>query len=412
MLRGNYPGEIALAVAGLPQAARSAASLVDAGLSATGNAAAKSRIAARALARELEAAEPALAAKTPSVGPEQVRHQIGDTTPTMVREGPKITATGENVPTSKTARATPSEPCCFAPGTLVATEAGERPIETIEVGDLVWTRLEDGTGQAFLAPVTATHIRHDRPILRLSVEQVQTGEPEDTTQPTTEDLLVTPGHPFYVAGQGFVSVEDLQPGDELVSLGSGKTLRVKSLVLEAPQGTTHNLTVDEGHTFFVGALGTWVHNVGPCNTCPGGGCGATASETGGATADWRPTPGKIGNFSRETTPWGRDVWQRGDIDWSLNRPDGMNNMDAALAGLSPVRKVGGSFEKIELHHLNQNPGGGLVEVYASTHRKINHNAPRPSWRVTDPDANSAFRREVPSYWRWTANELISGRRLK
>ena len=90
----------------------------------------------------------------------------------------------------------------------------------------------------------------------------------------------------------------------------------------------------------------------------------------------------------------------------------MNNMDAALAGLSPVRKVGGSFEKIELHHLNQNPGGGLVEVYASTHRKINHNAPRPSWRVTDPDANSAFRREVPSYWRWTANELISGRRLK
>ena len=66
-------------------------------------------------------------------------------------------------------------------------------------------------------------------------------------------------------------MEDLQQGDELVSLGSGKTLRIKSLVLEAPQGTTHNLTVDVGHTFFVGALGTWVHNVGPCNTCPGGG---------------------------------------------------------------------------------------------------------------------------------------------
>ena len=115
MLRGNYAGEIALAVAGLPQAARSAASLVDAGLSATGNAAAKSRIAARALARELEAAEPALAAKTPSVGPEQVRHQIGDTTPTMVREGPKITATGENVPTSKTAGPPPTNPAASPP---------------------------------------------------------------------------------------------------------------------------------------------------------------------------------------------------------------------------------------------------------------------------------------------------------
>ena len=321
MLRGNYPGEIALAVAGLPQAARSAASLVDAGLSATGNAAAKSRIAARALARELEAAEPALAAKTPSVGPEQVRHQIGDTTPTMVREGPKISATGENVPTSKTARATPSEPCCFAPGTLVATEAGERPIETIEVGDLVWTRLEDGTGQAFLAPVTAIHIRHDRPILRLSVEQVQTGEPEDTTQPTAEDLLVTPGHPFYVAGQGFVSVEDLQQGDELVSLGSGKTLRIKSLVLEAPQGTTHNLTVDVGHTFFVGALGTWVHNVGPCNTCPGGACGRDALAR--STERWTPHP----EFQQPAPGRGQFL---GDIG---NSPFSLSDEAAAVMGV-------------------------------------------------------------------------------
>ena len=53
MLRGNYAGEIGLAIAGLPQAARSAASLADKGLAGAGNAAAKERVVARALAREL-----------------------------------------------------------------------------------------------------------------------------------------------------------------------------------------------------------------------------------------------------------------------------------------------------------------------------------------------------------------------
>ncbi len=52
--------------------------------------------------------------------------------------------------------------------------------------------------------------------------------------------------------------------------------------LESRQGTTYNLTVETGHTFFVGGgLGTWVHNVGPCNTCADGVCGVqSVGETG------------------------------------------------------------------------------------------------------------------------------------
>src|SRR5256885_13846628 len=50
-------------------------------------------------------------------------------------------------------------------------------------------------------------------------------------------------------------------------------LRMRALRLESRQGTTYNLTVETGHTFFVGGLGTWVHNVGPCNTCVNGTCG-------------------------------------------------------------------------------------------------------------------------------------------
>lgn len=39
---------------------------------------------------------------------------------------------------------------------------------------------------------------------------------------------------------------------------------MESLELYASEGTTYNLTVDVGHTFYVGNLKTWVHNTGPC----------------------------------------------------------------------------------------------------------------------------------------------------
>ncbi|MGE8481732.1 MAG: hypothetical protein ACN6Q5_03910, partial [Pseudomonas sp.] len=38
-----------------------------------------------------------------------------------------------------------------------------------------------------------------------------------------------------------------------------------SLELYLPEGKTYNLTVDVGHTFYVGNLKTWVHNTGPCD---------------------------------------------------------------------------------------------------------------------------------------------------
>ncbi|MBX3414801.1 MAG: hypothetical protein KF708_19100, partial [Pirellulales bacterium] len=117
------------------------------------------------------------------------------------------------------------------------------------------------------------------------------------------------------------------------------------------------------------------------------------------------SPGEVGRFSRTATPWGRNVWQRPDINWTLRRPDGMTNLEAAQLGYAPQRQVGNAFEKIHLHHLNQNPFGSLVEVFQSTHQRHPHNVPPPSWRVTDPAAASAFRVEVPAYWIWRASQV-------
>ncbi|WP_202907079.1 Hint domain-containing protein, partial [Pseudomonas amygdali] len=154
-------------------------------------------------------------------------------------------------------------PCCFAAGTMVSTPDGERAIDTLKVGDIVWSKPEGG-GKPFAAAILATHIRTDQPIYRLKLKGKQEdGKAEDET------LLVTPGHPFYVPAQhGFVPVIDLKPGDRLQSLADGASentsSEVESLELYLPVGKTYNLTVDVGHTFYVGKLKTWVHNTGPC----------------------------------------------------------------------------------------------------------------------------------------------------
>ncbi|QQN29608.1 two-partner secretion domain-containing protein [Pseudomonas syringae group genomosp. 3] len=177
-------------------------------------------------------------------------------------------------------------PCCFAAGTMVSTPDGERAIDTLKVGDIVWSKPEGG-GKPFAAAILATHIRTDQPIYRLKLKGKQ-----ENGQADDESLLVTPGHPFYVpAHHGFVPVIDLKPGDRLQSLADGASentsSEVESLELYLPVGKTYNLTVDVGHTFYVGKLKTWVHNTGPCELPEGyfgagGGNGPKATATSAA----------------------------------------------------------------------------------------------------------------------------------
>ncbi|WP_312935799.1 Hint domain-containing protein [Pseudomonas sp.] len=161
-------------------------------------------------------------------------------------------------------------PCCFAAGTKVSTPDGDRVIESLKVGDVVWTKPEHG-GKPFAAKILATHQRSDQPIYRLKLKSVRSDGGA-----SGETLLVTPSHPFYVPAQrDFVSVIDLKPGDRLQSLADGESedssSEVESLELYLPEGKTYNLTVDVGHTFYVGELKTWVHNEGPCDNQKTGG---------------------------------------------------------------------------------------------------------------------------------------------
>lgn len=155
------------------------------------------------------------------------------------------------------------DPCCFAAGTMVATPAGDRAIETLKVGDVVWTKPEHGS-KPFAAAILKTYQRNDQPIYKLTLESTR---PDGEVK--QEALFVTPSHPFYVPAQrDFVPMIELKIGELLRSLddgaGEGTSSRVVSVELYKPVGETFNLTVDIGHTFYVGDLKTWVHNTGPC----------------------------------------------------------------------------------------------------------------------------------------------------
>jgi hypothetical protein len=143
---------------------------------------------------------------------------------------------------------------CFGAGTLVVTADGLLPIETLALGDLVLTRSTEDQPLVARA-VTAVHETPGKPILEIWIQ-------EHGAAP--ELFEVTPRHPFWVAGEGWVDSDQLAPGDEL-STADGDAASVLSVASTARTETVYNLTIDEHHTYFVGTSETWVHNMDGCD---------------------------------------------------------------------------------------------------------------------------------------------------
>jgi len=90
----------------------------------------------------------------------------------------------------------------------------------------------------------------DREVLDLTIENADG---------TTETLGVTPAHPFWVEGRGWVETGELQPGDHLTD-ADAEVLRVVATEARSARETVYNFEVAEVHTYFAGQLGAWVHN--------------------------------------------------------------------------------------------------------------------------------------------------------
>ena len=145
---------------------------------------------------------------------------------------------------------------CFAAGTLVQASGAEVPIESVQVGDWVWSRSEETMSLA-LKQVTETFVHHDKPTLSLQLTDAQGA---------TSALEVTQEHPFWVEGRGWVKAGSLTKGDRLTMLDLAEedahdgVLQVTSVAATGRKTTVFNFTVDEYHTYFVGKTPVWVHN--------------------------------------------------------------------------------------------------------------------------------------------------------
>jgi len=142
----------------------------------------------------------------------------------------------------------------FKAGTLIATDDGLRPIETLETGEEVLS-YNERTGRAEYRPITRTIQREVPAYLVLYLEN--------------EAIEVTPEHPFWRDGEGWVEAKDLKEGDWVFSLDLDRgaevtATQIKGVEQKEETATVYNFAVEDNHNYFVTADGVLVHNPGYC----------------------------------------------------------------------------------------------------------------------------------------------------
>ncbi|WP_091292053.1 polymorphic toxin-type HINT domain-containing protein [Amycolatopsis xylanica] len=142
-------------------------------------------------------------------------------------------------------KAPPGKPCnCFPAGTTVATDHGAKPIELIAVGDQVWAR-DLATGRSQLRSVVGLFNKHADQILTITT--------------TGTSLRVTPQHPFWVVGKGWIDAGELRVGDRLSTL-SGAEQPITAITSSMTGTTVYNFEVAGDHNYYITDAQLLVHN--------------------------------------------------------------------------------------------------------------------------------------------------------
>lgn len=125
------------------------------------------------------------------------------------------------------------------------TANGTKPIESITVGEQVWTH-NPQTDRDEVQPVTGMF---SKTVTGLLVIGLSTG---DTIQVTGE-------HPLAVAGLGWVRADELQPGDRLQRRDT-TTVTVTRIEYQPGTRTVYNFETRHTHTYYATTLNLLTHN--------------------------------------------------------------------------------------------------------------------------------------------------------
>ena len=242
---------------------------------------------------------------------------------------------------------------CFVAGTPVATPAGPRAIETLNVGDLVFSADLDADGQRVVHPVVDTLSREVPGVL-------QVAWPGGGVEVTHE-------HPFWdPAHERWVLAGDLRVGSPLWAWrdGAWTTVAVRQVRSMASPRTVYNLTVAGEHNYL--ADGVLVHNkdcykrTGDTGPPPSG---ETVPTGGTGTGDTYVDPWDSNCFVAGTpvdTPSGPraiETLEVGELVWSVDLADGerrvpspvVHTMNREVAGVLQVAWPDGGVEVTREH---------------------------------------------------------------
>jgi intein/homing endonuclease len=211
---------------------------------------------------------------------------------------------------------------CFVAGTLIWTDQGQKPIEQVNVGDLVLSQPENGGERVYKRVVnTFRHEQQEVFLLQfLDKEELEVARIEGRLmRPGTRSFVVATGnHPFWIKDMDWMRADSLGdddnvgfdgndvelelidgrstvldrvqivrrtstegigwvPGASWFDEGTRIDLRNNTVVVGYPgervtndvhwrlpdntfRCTVYNLEVEDTHTYYVGDFGVWVHN--------------------------------------------------------------------------------------------------------------------------------------------------------
>lgn len=160
---------------------------------------------------------------------------------------------------------------CFPSGTPVHVDGGVKNIETLKIGDQVWS-FDESTGIPVLKSISNIFERSTQLLVDITVEG--------------EIIQATPEHPFFINGD-WKEAGLIEVGDKIVQKDGvcQKVLKVSYTGAHAPIASSagdfpeeidlpeaeavkvYNFEVEDCHTYFVGHQGLLVHNASQKGIC-------------------------------------------------------------------------------------------------------------------------------------------------
>lgn len=221
----------------------------------------------------------------------------------------RTSATNDGAPASCPIRSS------FVPGTRVVMADGTtRPIEDVEVGDLVAaTNTAPGEGTLEAQPVTALITSEgSKNLVEITVDT------EGDAGTATGTVVATDKHPFWVDDRGrWLKAAELGVGDWLRDEVGQRMLVISIRGWTQEHQRVHNLTVNGVHTYYVlaGPAPVLVHNCGQNIYVPGGKHGPQARGSSRGTNSAEPADGQGAlDNSVQIKPGNPDAPRRVGID--------------------------------------------------------------------------------------------------